>query len=364
MPPPERSRSFVFSGQIRPRIHVPIRSGVGTGGQPSALQERNGRIDPVTGVRGPAALPTRDHATRSPERAAVPVPAMTETETASLTAEESAEILRFRRSERQLHWAIAVPFMVCLTTAAILVFLYNPNPARPYRAIFSWIHRLSGLCLGVLPTWSVLRHRADFMLHFHNVRGVWSWTMEDVKWLLLMGPSTLNKKISLPHQGKFNAAEKINFMVLTATWPMYVLTGVLIWLPGVAFLSWLVHITMAAMAIPLILGHVFMATVNPDTRVGLPGMISGFVNRHWARHHYRRWYDENFPAAIHPPKPVPMGPAIVTRAAPDATAARAVASVEPEGRESPLPGNEPWPAAVPNAPAARPFLEKPLSACG
>jgi hypothetical protein len=55
---------------------------------------------------------------------------------------------------------------------------------------------------------------------------------------------------------------------------------------------------MAAAATPLILGHVFMATVNPDTRVGLSGMISGFVNRHWARHHYRRWYDENFAPGV------------------------------------------------------------------
>jgi hypothetical protein len=29
-------------------------------------------------------------------------------------------------------------------------------------------------------------------------------------------------------------------------------------------------------------------------------MISGFVNRHWARHHYRRWYDENFSPSIAP----------------------------------------------------------------
>jgi hypothetical protein len=27
-------------------------------------------------------------------------------------------------------------------------------------------------------------------------------------------------------------------------------------------------------------------------------MISGFVNRRWARHHYRRWYDENFAPGV------------------------------------------------------------------
>ena len=55
---------------------------------------------------------------------------------------------------------------------------------------------------------------------------------------------------------------------------------------------------MATVTTPLILKHVFMATVNPDTRVGLSGMISGFVNRHWARHHYRWWYDENFALGV------------------------------------------------------------------
>jgi formate dehydrogenase subunit gamma len=235
-----------------------------------------------------------------------------------------------------MHWATAVPFMVCLATAVVLVFVYNPNPTRPYRALFSWIHRLSGLCLAVLPPLTMIRHRADFSLSWRNIREAWSWTKADVKWLLLMGPSTLNPRISLPHQGKFNAAEKLNFMMLTATWPMYVVTGVLIWLPGVAFLSWLVHFSMAAAAVPLILGHIFMATVNPDTRAGLSGMISGFVDRKWARHHYRRWYDEHVAAADHLPKPAPTAvePAIVTVAAADAVRAHPVPSVGPDEQES------------------------------
>jgi len=210
------------------------------------------------------------------------------------------DILRFRESERRLHWALAVPFMVCYATAMILVLVYNPSPLRPYRAVFSWAHRISGVCLFVLPLWTIARYRREFTIHWQNILEAWLWRLDDVKWLFLMGPSTVNKKISLPDSGKFNAAEKINFMMLNCTYPFYIITGFLIWLPGVAFLSWLVHLSMAAVATPLILGHVFMATVNPDTRVGLSGMISGFVNRHWARHHYRRWYDENFAPSVAP----------------------------------------------------------------
>jgi formate dehydrogenase gamma subunit len=216
-----------------------------------------------------------------------------------------AEILRFKASERRLHWAVAAPFMVCYATAIVLVGVYNPDPTRPFRALFSWTHRLSGLCLFLLPLWTVLRHRHDFDLHFHNIRTAWRWRLEDVKWLLLMGLSTFNKRIELPHQEKFNAAEKLNFMFLTASYPLYVVTGILIWLPGVAFASWILHLSLAAMATPLILGHVFMATVNPDTRIGLSGMITGYVDRHWAQHHYGHWYNEHFGHLHRLPDPEP-----------------------------------------------------------
>ncbi len=204
------------------------------------------------------------------------------------------EILRFRPSERQLHWSIAIPFMVCYTTALILVTVYNPDPTRPYRALVSWIHRVSGVCLFVLPLTSFIRHRHDLILHFGNLRTAWRWRIDDLKWLFLMAPATFNKRIELPDQEKFNAGEKINFVFLSATYPIYLVTGLLIWLPGVAYLSWMVHVSMALTATPLMFGHIFMATLNPDTRVGLSGMLSGFVNRHWAAHHYSCWYDEQY----------------------------------------------------------------------
>jgi formate dehydrogenase subunit gamma len=204
------------------------------------------------------------------------------------------EILRFRVCERHLHWAIAIPFKICYLTALVLVLVYNPSPGRPLRDVFAWIHRLSGICLATLPALMLFIHRREFGTHLRNVREAWSWRLDDLKWLLLMGPATVSKSIELPHQGKFNAAEKINFIVVMSTYPIYIGTGLAIWFLRPAYLSWMIHFSMAAAATPLILGHVFMATVNPDTRVGLKGMISGWVSREWARHHYRHWYDEHF----------------------------------------------------------------------
>jgi formate dehydrogenase subunit gamma len=204
------------------------------------------------------------------------------------------EILRFHACERHLHWAIAIPFEICYLTALILVAVYNPAPSRPFRDVFAWIHRLSGLGLALLPPLMLFIHRREFGKHLCNIREAWSWRFDDLKWLLLMGPSTVSRRVVLPHQGKFNAAEKINFIVVMSTYPLYIATGLTIWFLRPAFASWVVHVAMAMAATPLVLGHVFMATVYPDTRVGLKGMVSGWVSREWAWHHYRRWYEEQF----------------------------------------------------------------------
>jgi cytochrome b subunit of formate dehydrogenase len=83
-------------------------------------------------------------------------------------------------------------------------------------------------------------------------------------------------------------------MVLMGTYPLYIVTGLFIWLTHVAFVSWLMHTAMALLATPLILGHMYMAIVSSGGRPGLTGMKNGYVDRHWAKHHYAHWYREHF----------------------------------------------------------------------
>ena len=212
----------------------------------------------------------------------------------SAEAARSRQILRFRQSERVLHWSIAVPFMVCYASALVLLIFFNLRSQEPSRLIFTWIHRIAGTCLIILPLITAVRNRRDYRVHLYNIRQALSWAIDDVKWLVLMGAAAVSSKVKLPDQGKFNAAEKINFMMVMSTYPVFIVTGLVLWALKVAFVSWIVHVAMAAIATPLILGHVYMAVVNPGTRVGLSGMLSGYVDRQWAKHHYTRWYRENY----------------------------------------------------------------------
>lgn len=210
------------------------------------------------------------------------------------------KILRFAKSERMLHWCIAGPFLVSFATGVALAAIYNPDPSRPYRWIFAEVHRISGVALIVLPMLAAFRSRGNAAIHLYNIRQAWIWVFDDFKWLALMGLAAINSRIELPEQGKFNAAEKLNFMVLMTTYPLYVVTGLLMWITHLAVLSWIMHILMAMLATPLLLGHLYMALLNPSTRPGLEGMTTGHVDREWARHHYRRWYREHHEKAEDP----------------------------------------------------------------
>jgi formate dehydrogenase subunit gamma len=186
-------------------------------------------------------------------------------------------------------------------SAGLMILFYGEPAPRHYREAFSIAHRVFGVFLIVLPPLSLLRGRADWRIHVANMREGWRLTRTDIRWLLLFPMHTLNSRIELPEQGKFNAAEKLNFMMVSACYPLYIATGILIWLPGVAFVAYLSHYAMAAVGVPLVAGHIFMATVAPETRVGLSGMITGWVDRGWAKRHYRRWYREQF----EPDQPAP-----------------------------------------------------------
>ena len=204
------------------------------------------------------------------------------------------EVLRFRRGERLLHWSLAIPFLTCFATGLSMKFLYTLHPDGISRDVLAFLHRVGGGSLAVFPTLAVLSNWSDLGHHLYNVKVGWIWTVDDIKWLFLMGPAAVSDRFMLPEQRKFNAAERLNFMMVMVTYPVFITTGVLLWMPGIHFVPWIVHVGVAVAVAPLVCGHVYMALINPGTRVGLSGMISGIVDREWAKHHYTSWYRDHY----------------------------------------------------------------------
>jgi predicted RNA-binding Zn-ribbon protein involved in translation (DUF1610 family) len=147
--------------------------------------------------------------------------------------------------------------------------------------------------LAVLTGWK------EYKVHLLNIKTAWLWSFNDLKWLILMGLAAVRKTIVLPDQDKFNAAEKVNFISVMLACPLFIVTGLMIWLQSWGWAAWLIHASLAVLVSPTMLGHIYMATINRETRVGIKGMITGYVDRHWAKHHYALWYRENFETNRH-----------------------------------------------------------------
>lgn len=111
---------------------------------------------------------------------------------------------------------------------------------------------------------------------------------DDRRWL---HPARILTRRPAPPVGRFNAGQKLNArLALFGLIGLY-LSGIYLIVFGRAAFGHL-HGPFALLTTALIVGHIFMAVVNPSTRHALRGMTLGSVNRAWAEHHHPRWVEE------------------------------------------------------------------------
>ena len=195
-------------------------------------------------------------------------------------------LIRFSRGERWVHRTTAVLFGVCVVTAAIL---YNATLANAVgsRNVVADVHLWSGFALPVPMLLGLLSgsYRAD-------LRRLDRFTSADWKWL--RSKSRRSGEIAV---GKFNAGQKLNAALSSGAIIVLLLTGVTMWLTGLAPLAWrtgatFVHDWGALCLGLLIAGHIVEALRDPEAR---RGMRSGRVSVGWARRHHAAWADEVSP---------------------------------------------------------------------
>ena len=210
------------------------------------------------------------------------------------TEQASMLVLRFSRTERLVHRAVAVLMLSCIATAAIL---YNGFLSAPvgHRRMVKLIHVFSGsalpipILLGLVST----AYRDD-------LGRVNRFSPADWRWLR----SRNRRDESIP-VGKFNAGQKLNAALSGGAIVVLLATGTLMYFPDVARLSWrtgatFVHDWFALALGLLVIGHISHAMRDRGSR---RGMRSGSVTTTWARTHHAAWLDELLVA-----EPSPAGP--------------------------------------------------------
>lgn len=201
-------------------------------------------------------------------------------------ATDKQELTRFSRAERVVHWTLTVLMSVVIVTAAIL---YNGFLGVPigHRHAVELIHVYCGFALP-LPLIAGL----GFAAYRSDLSRLNRFRPADWQWL-----RSRNRRDGTIGVGKFNAGQKLNAAVTAGAIVVLLGSGVLMYFPDLARLSWrtgatLVHDWFALGLGLLILGHIAQAIHDPEAR---RGMRTGRVSAAWALTEHRDWFEEMAP---------------------------------------------------------------------
>ena len=192
---------------------------------------------------------------------------------------------RFSRTERTLHWANAVFFFLLLFTGLIL-YLPSLSVAFGQRTLWQDVHFYSGIAwVSVLAVIVLFGDRRGIL---RTAREVDSFDRDDLRWLAGKKPAP---------QGRLNAGQKINAALTAAFTLLFLVSGLLLWF-GERDTSWrfastvVLHDGLMYVSVALILGHLYLAVINPATRHALRGITTGSVSEEWADTHHPKWTSE------------------------------------------------------------------------
>ena len=198
------------------------------------------------------------------------------------------KVRRFGATERWLHWAFVIPFLVLLGTGVMLA-LPDLEVLLANRDLIRSLHLASAWGMLVLPLVVVLAGDRHALLA--DLREIDYWDGLDFQWVRQAPLFFLRR---LPPAGRFNAGQQLNAIVVAAAAVGFLVTGLCmrnaellpLWLGDV---STQLHDLLTIAIVPLIAGHLFLTLLNPSTRGSLRGMLTGYVDEAWAAAHHPRW---------------------------------------------------------------------------
>jgi formate dehydrogenase subunit gamma len=209
-------------------------------------------------------------------------------------------IERFGSPTRRLHWTLGVLYLLLLLSG-----LTNFWPeAKAFQLadtrVFAWLHVVLGWALVVSIALLVLPLLTERSLR-RDLRELLRVGLGDYLWLQHVALRAMGSASRPPRAAKFNAGQKLNALVSALLLAGLVASGVVL---GINYLSKSVfevsfvegvfpwHTALALLAIPPLLGHLYLALIHPSTREALRGMVLGRVRRDWARQHHPAWVEQ------------------------------------------------------------------------
>ncbi len=190
---------------------------------------------------------------------------------------------RFIKPELILHWVNALPFLLLMVTGGVML---GSRFSHLDRQLFSWAVTLHKACAF---TWLLglplsLSSRPKF--HWRNIRTFFTWGAKDAAWMIQSARSLYNKSAVIPPAGRFNTGQKINACLVILYYFGFGATGVLMFSKGTILFPWYIHTALFFSAMGSVGGHLFLALINPSTRIAIAGIFHGWAPMKYVEHHH------------------------------------------------------------------------------
>jgi len=206
-----------------------------------------------------------------------------------LTVVYAGELLRHRAYTRFLHWMYGIFFFLALLSG---FGIYLPWIFRWFTPLFG-----GGAMTRLLHPWFGLGFVFFFGLQALNWAVAMAWRPGDSRWMKRLPSYVTNRDSVEPADvGFFNGGQKLMFWEIVCGCVAYVITGFIMWFPGVfgrgaiVAVSYVIHDISALIMLAGIFIHIYLSTIGePGT---MQAMTRGTVSEAWAWTHHPAWYKE------------------------------------------------------------------------
>ncbi len=193
-------------------------------------------------------------------------------------------IIRHSLASRLMHWLVGTSFILCcLTGMPIWTPIFGwMAPLFGGLQVCRWLHPFMGVLFSVGLLWMAATWWGQMVMSARDRE--WFSPARFVQYLRF--------KSTDPETGKYNGGQKILFWTALLGGLALFLSGVVLWFPAalpqaLREISWILHDVAFIAFLLLIIGHIYLAIVEPGT---FESQLDGTVSKPWARLHHPRWY--------------------------------------------------------------------------
>ena len=202
-------------------------------------------------------------------------------------------VARFVLAERLAHWLYALLFIIALVSGLLMWIPATRAWMGGARLGVSQRHAATGFAMVVVPLLITLI--LDRRRLATGIREVDTWDADDRRWFWAAVRGGIFRGKEMPPQGRLNAGQKVNTVLVAAMALGFAITGSLL-LAKTGLPAWLVsralwlHGFLAIAGTALLAAHVAQVFLTTYGRAYLKAMFTGRLSEEIARRRHAKWW--------------------------------------------------------------------------